>query len=44
MPFSIAMALSEMMCGACMAFMMYPGLSAAAARVILGHGPPAHAS
>lgn len=41
MPFSIAMALSEMMCGACMAFMMYPGLSAGAARVILGHGPAA---
>lgn len=41
MPFTIAMSLSEMMCGACMAFMMYPGLSAGAARVILSHGPEA---
>ncbi len=41
MPFTMAMALSEMMCGASMAFMMYPGLSAGAARVILAHGPEA---
>lgn len=41
LPFTMAMALSEMMCGACMAFMMYPGLSVGAARVILAHGPEA---
>src|SRR5690606_21756991 len=41
LPFTIHVALSEMLCGACMAFMMYPGLSAGAARVILAHGPEA---
>lgn len=41
MPFTLAMTLSEMMVGACMAFVMYSGLSAAAARVILSHGPEA---
>lgn len=40
LPFTVAMTLAEMTCGACMAFMMYPGLSAGAARVILAHGPP----
>jgi len=39
LPFTVAMTLAEMMCGACMAFMMYPGLSVGAARVILAHGP-----
>jgi alkylation response protein AidB-like acyl-CoA dehydrogenase len=39
MPFLMAMAVNEILCGACMAFMMYPGLTAGAARVILAHGP-----
>ncbi|WAS97862.1 acyl-CoA dehydrogenase [Nannocystis punicea] len=39
LPFTIHMCLSEMLCGACMAFMMYAGLTVGAARVILGHGP-----
>lgn len=39
LPFAMVVSLNEMMCGACMAFMMYPGLSAGAARVILAHGP-----
>ncbi|TPV95691.1 MAG: acyl-CoA dehydrogenase [Myxococcales bacterium FL481] len=41
MPMAIGLALNEMFSGACMAFMMYPGLSAAAARVIAGFGPEA---
>jgi alkylation response protein AidB-like acyl-CoA dehydrogenase len=41
LPFMMAMAVNEILCGACMAFMMYPGLTAGAARVIVAHGPPA---
>ncbi|MEE9385720.1 MAG: acyl-CoA dehydrogenase [Nannocystaceae bacterium] len=41
MPTVMGVALAEMFSGACMAFMMYPGLSTGAARVILGHGPEA---
>ncbi len=39
MPFTMSMALNNMFIGAAMAFMMYPGLGAAAARVIAQHGP-----
>ncbi len=39
MPFIMSMALNNMFIGAAMAFMMYPGLGAAAARVIAKHGP-----
>jgi alkylation response protein AidB-like acyl-CoA dehydrogenase len=39
MPFTMAMIVNEILCGASMAFMMYPGLTAGAARVILEHGP-----
>ncbi|MCO4744344.1 MAG: acyl-CoA dehydrogenase [Proteobacteria bacterium] len=39
LPLSVAMACIEMFSGACMAFQMYPGLTAAAARVIAAHGP-----
>lgn len=39
MPFTMAMIVNEVLCGACMAFMMYPGLTAGAARVILEHAP-----
>lgn len=39
MPLAIGLALNEMFSGACMAFMMYPGLTAAAARVVAGFGP-----
>lgn len=39
LPLSIAMACIEMFSGACTAFQMYPGLTAAAARVIGIHGP-----
>ncbi|MBL9102715.1 MAG: acyl-CoA dehydrogenase [Myxococcales bacterium] len=41
LPFLMAMAINEILCGACMAFMMYPGLTAGAARVIAAHGPEA---
>lgn len=41
MPFTMAMIVNEILCGASMAFMMYPGLTAGAARVILEHGPAA---
>ena len=41
MPFTMAMIVNEILCGASMAFMMYPGLTAGAARVILEHGPVA---
>jgi hypothetical protein len=41
LPFTMAMIVNEVLCGACMAFMMYPGLTAGAARVILEHGPEA---
>jgi alkylation response protein AidB-like acyl-CoA dehydrogenase len=41
MPFLMAMAVNEILCGACMAFMMYPGLTAGAARVIHAHAPEA---
>ncbi|HEY0138457.1 MAG TPA: acyl-CoA dehydrogenase family protein, partial [Nannocystis sp.] len=39
MPFTMAMIVNEILCGASMAFMMYPGLTAGAARVILEHAP-----
>ncbi|MGB1274574.1 MAG: acyl-CoA dehydrogenase family protein, partial [Nannocystaceae bacterium] len=39
MPFLMSMALNNMFIGSAMAFMMYPGLGAAAARVIAKHGP-----
>lgn len=39
MPFTMAMIVNEILCGASMAFMMYPGLTAGAARVILLHAP-----
>ncbi len=39
MPFVMSMALYEGFIGASVAFMMYPGLSVAAARVISKHGP-----
>lgn len=39
MPNSVVMALTEIMCGANMALMMYPGLTSGAARVIVEHGP-----
>ncbi|TNE88405.1 MAG: acyl-CoA dehydrogenase [Deltaproteobacteria bacterium] len=39
LPLSVAMACIEMFSGACMAFQMYPGLTAAAARVLAAHGP-----
>ena len=39
LPFTMAMIVNEILCGASMAFMMYPGLTAGAARVILQHGP-----
>ncbi len=41
LPFTMAMIVNEILCGASMAFMMYPGLTAGAARVILEHGPVA---
>ncbi|HHO54049.1 MAG TPA: acyl-CoA dehydrogenase [Deltaproteobacteria bacterium] len=41
MPGVITMAVVEMFIGACMAFEMYPGLTAAAARVVAAHGPEA---
>jgi alkylation response protein AidB-like acyl-CoA dehydrogenase len=41
MPAAIGMAVVEMFIGAAMAFEMYPGLTAAAARVIHHHGPEA---
>jgi alkylation response protein AidB-like acyl-CoA dehydrogenase len=37
LPHSMTMAITEMFCGAAMAFQMYPGLTAAAARVIHQH-------
>jgi hypothetical protein len=39
LPSSVAMAVTEMFIGANMAFWMYPGLTAAAARVLADHGP-----
>lgn len=39
MPFAMGTAISDMMCGACAAFVMYPGLTAAAARLLLRFGP-----
>lgn len=39
LPGVMTMAVVEMFIGACMAFEMYPGLTAAAARVIAAHGP-----
>lgn len=39
MPNCVVMMLTEIMCGANMALMMYPGLTAGAARVIVEHGP-----
>jgi len=39
LPAVMSMAVIEMFIGAAMAFEMYPGLTAAAARVIFGHGP-----
>ncbi len=39
LPFTMAMIVNEILCGASMAFMMYPGLTAGAARVIHAHGP-----
>ncbi|MBK7826134.1 MAG: acyl-CoA dehydrogenase family protein [Nannocystis sp.] len=49
MPFTMAMIVNEILCGASMAFMMYPGLTAGAARVILstrrsGCGCPSRAT
>jgi alkylation response protein AidB-like acyl-CoA dehydrogenase len=41
LPHSVTMAVTEMFCGAAMAYQMYPGLTAAAARVIHAHGPEA---
>ena len=35
MPFALATAISDMTCGACTAFVMYPGLTAGAARLLL---------
>jgi alkylation response protein AidB-like acyl-CoA dehydrogenase len=40
LPSVMSMAVIEMFIGAAMAFEMYPGLTAAAARVIFRHGPP----
>ena len=39
LPSTMAMAITEMFIGASMAFWMYPGLTAAAARVVYEHGP-----
>jgi len=39
LPLTISMAVNELFAGAAMAFWMYPGLTAAAARVLLRHGP-----
>ena len=39
LPITIGMAVTEMFAGAAMAFWMYPGLTAAAARVLVDHGP-----
>lgn len=39
MPNAVVMMLTEIMCGANMALMMYPGLTSGAARVIVEHGP-----
>jgi alkylation response protein AidB-like acyl-CoA dehydrogenase len=40
MPATLGMAVVEMFIGAAMAFEMYPGLTAAAARVLVKYGPP----
>ena len=40
LPSSVAMAVGEMFSGAAMAFNMYPGLTAAAARLLAKAGPP----
>ncbi len=40
LPSTIGMAVTEMFAGAAMAYWMYPGLAAAAARVLVQHGPP----
>src|SRR5687768_9269148 len=40
MPATMSMAVVEMFIGAAMAFEMYPGLTAAAARVLAAYGPP----
>jgi hypothetical protein len=42
LPSTIGMAVTEMFIGASMAFWMYPGLTAAAARVLLQHGAETH--
>jgi len=39
LPLALSVIINEMCSGACMAFMMYPGLAAAAARVIHEFGP-----
>ena len=40
LPAILTMALNDMFVGAATAFMMYPGLTAAAGRVLVKHGPP----
>ena len=44
LPHAIGMAVTEMFIGASMAFWMYPGLTAAAARVLHQHGPEGKAT
>jgi len=44
LPSVMGMAVTEMFVGASMAFWMYPGLTAAAARVLLRHGPEGKAA
>lgn len=39
LPLTLSMAVNELFAGAAMAFWMYPGLTSAAARVLLRHGP-----
>ena len=41
LPATMNMALNDMFCGAATAFMMYPGLTAAAGRMVLRYGPEA---
>jgi len=42
LPLAVGMAVTEMFIGASMAFWMYPGLTAAAARVLIDHGSDSH--